>query len=189
MKSGDGTSATFTISDDYRRYEIVGSIERQDDMLFVLERAGTFYLDSVKFGPWGKDKRIQIGQVIPYDFLDWLQYFSIDYYLSSNHAHKKPPGSVKLNFIAESIGGRYLNIEKYVLYDSSKAQNPVCDKWHTFTQNIKADFNKPFVRWKDIEFIIFFIEVENHEFGNLDIYVDNIQTLETHTLKNFENLK
>jgi hypothetical protein len=137
--------------------------------------------------PSAKDKRIQIGQVIPYDLLDWLQYFSIDYYLQCDPAQDKPPGSIKLHFIAESIGGQYLNIETYVLYDSSKGQNPTYNKWHTFNRNIKADFNKPFVRWKDIEFMIFFVEVENSEFGSLDIYVDNIQTLETLALRKFLN--
>ncbi len=85
------------------------------------------------------------------------------------------------------IGGQYLNIETYVLYDSNEVQNPICGKWQTFKRNIKADFNKPFVRWKDIEFMIFFVEVENSEFGSLNIYVDNIQTVEALTLRRFLN--
>ena len=143
--------------------------------------------ESIESVPLAKDKRLQVGHVIPYDLLDWLQYFSIDYYLQCDPAQDKPPGSIKLHFIAESIGGQYLNIETYVLYDSSKGQNPTYNKWHTFNRNIKADFNKPFVRWKDIEFMIFFIEVENSEFGSLDIYIDNIQTAETLALGKFLN--
>ena len=144
-------------------------------------------MESIESAPLAKDKRLQIGQVIPYDFLDWLQYFSLDYYLGCNPAQDKPPGSIKLHFIAESIGGQYLNIETYVLYDSNEVQNPICGKWQTFKRNIKADFNKPFVRWKDIEFMIFFVEVENSEYGSLDIYIDNILTAETLVLRKFLN--
>jgi len=189
VRSGDGTWATFTLSDDYRRYEIIGATKMEDNILLILEGAGVFYLDSVEFVPFAEDKRIQIGQVIPYDLLDWLQYFNIDYYLQCDPAQDKPPGSIKLHFIAESIGGHYLNIETYVLYDSNEVQNPICGKWQTFNRNIKADFNKPFVRWKDIEFIIFFIEIENSEFGSLEIYLDNIQTAETLALSKFEDVK
>ncbi|HDZ26842.1 hypothetical protein LCGC14_1068760 [marine sediment metagenome] len=187
VRSGDGTWSTLTLSNEYRRCEIVGSTKEEDNILLILEGAGVFYLDSVEFGPLPEDKRIQIGQVIPYDLLDGLQYFSIDYYLQCDPAQDKPQGSIKLHFIAESIGGQYLNIETYVLYDSSKGQNPTYNKWHTFNRNIKEDFNKPFVRWKDIEFMIFFVEVENSEFGSLDIYVDNIQTAETLVLRKFLN--
>ena len=187
VRSGDGTWATFTLSDDYRRYEIIGSTKMKDNILLILEGAGIFYLDSVEFGPFAEDKRIQVGQVIPYDFLDWLQYFSINYYLPINSTQDKPPGSVKLHFIAESIGGQYLNIETYVLYDSNEVQNPIYGEWQTFNRNIKADFKKPFVRWKDIEFMIFFVEVENSEYGSLDIYIDNIQTAQTFALRKFIN--
>jgi len=73
------------------------------------------------------------------------------------------------------------------LYDSSKGQNPTYNKWHTFNRNIKADFNKPFVRWKDIEFMIFFVEVVNSEYESLNIYIDNILTAETLVLRKFLN--
>jgi len=187
VRSGDGTWGQFTLKDDYRRYEIVGSIKKRSNILLILEGAGIFYLDSVEFVLSSEDKRIQVGQVIPYDWLDWLQHFSIDYYLRCNPSQIKPTGSVNLHFIAESIGGQYLNIETYVLYDSNEVRNPICGKWQTFNRNIKADFNKPFVKWKDIEFMIFFIEIENSEFGTLDIYIDNIQTLETLAFRRFLN--
>jgi len=187
VRSGDGTWANFTLSDYYQRYEIIGSTKKEDNILLMLEGDGTFYLDSVEFVPLPEDKRMQIGQVIPYDFLDWLQYFSIDYYLRCTSTKEKQSGTVKLHFIAESIGGQYLGSETYVLHGSNEVQNPIYGKWQTFNRNVKADFNKRFIRWKDIEFMIFFVEVEYSQFGSMAIYIDNIQTAETFALRKFLN--
>ena len=89
-------------------------------MLLILEGACIFYLDPVEFVHWTEDKRLLIGQIIPYDFLNWRQYFSIDYYLQCDPTQDKSPGSVKLYFVAESIGDQYLNIQTNVLYDSGE---------------------------------------------------------------------
>ena len=134
-----------------------------------------------------REKRLQIGQVIPYEFLDWLEYFSLDYYIPCSPNQNNPQGTIKLNFIAESIGGKYLNIETYTLYDSKKNPAHVYNEWQTFKQFVKKDFHKPFVRWKDIEFMIFFIEIENSSLGSLDVYFDNIQTADTFSMRKFLN--
>ena len=61
--------------------------------------------------------------------------------------------------------------------------------WQTFHRNVKEDFKKLFVKWKNIEFMIFFVELENSQFGSMEIYIDNIQTAETFALRKFENVK
>lgn len=179
VRSGDGTEATFILTKKYQKYQIPGSKMKLDNIKFALGGAGIFYLDSVKFEVYAIDKRLQIGQVIPYNFLDGLEDFSLDYYVPCGPDQINPPGSVKVHFQADSIGGHYLNKQVYVLYDSNDSRYQSCGRWKTFRLNVKADFKKPLVRWKDVEFMTMMIEFANPEFGSLEVYVDNIRTAKT----------
>jgi len=143
--------------------------------------------ESVETADSSKEKTVQIGQVIPHDFLDNLRSFSLGYYLRSGSKFGRPAGTVKLHVVAESIGGQYLNRKTYVLYDSKQAGTPELNKWLSFCRNIKADFSKPFGRWKDIEFMTIVIEVVKAQLESLDVYFDDIQTAETQATRRFED--
>lgn len=59
VRSGDGTLASISLSDEFKRYEAEGRVGEKDTIYFYIDSIGEFYLDAVSFKEGGNQTAVE----------------------------------------------------------------------------------------------------------------------------------